>query len=70
MKEILKDMESTPDTYRDLELEDDLFGAIKQLLGWEPPPKWERSRSRYDACMCSLRKYSLDWRTATKRSTC
>lgn len=49
-------MNHTPEGYRDLVLEHDIFTAIKQLLSWTPPPKWERSRDRYEihVSFCSV----------------
>ncbi|CAN0095657.1 unnamed protein product [Ectocarpus sp. 6 AP-2014] len=47
-QDILNEMNRTPG-YRDLVLEEDVFAAIKQLLSWTPPPKWERSRDRHKA---------------------
>lgn len=46
-QEILNEMNNMPVADRDLDLENDLFGAIKQLLAWKPPPMGKRDRSRY-----------------------
>ncbi|CAM9642618.1 unnamed protein product [Ectocarpus fasciculatus] len=48
-QDMLKEMNQTPEGYRDLALEDDYFTAIKQLLSWTPPPKWERTRDGHKA---------------------
>lgn len=58
-------MSRTPATQRDLHLEDDLFGAIKQLLAWEPPPKGERTRSRYSYDLVRMLQLSADNQPAT-----
>lgn len=46
---MLQQIDKMPQAARDFDLEDDLCSAIKQLLSWNPPPAWERTRARYNA---------------------
>lgn len=53
-------MKGLPHAERNLEAEEAILGAVAIILVWQPPPAWERSRTRFDAHIIAAARTLMD----------